>query len=145
MTSKDVSHLLFTEATSGDEVYIGLRIIEGCLSVLLTTSHRDAVDVCLDRGQCMQVVEALERAVLLTQSPDDSGIVEQEIASMRYAHNGKEIEVIIKVGVQQSLVRFDVAFEVDGDEDRGDRAWVFLTLDQCTWLIQSLRLAGQEL
>jgi hypothetical protein len=134
MIRREVAHVSFTEALTDDEVFIGVYIIDEFVEVLLTGRHHGDIDVNLDTRERSQVVEALEKALSTIRGVDSS--VEQEIARIRHVRAGSKLEQLVNVNVEKGLIILDLALE--GDENEEDRVWVYLTAEQCAWLIEAL-------
>jgi hypothetical protein len=138
MTRREIAQLAFTEAHTDDEVFMRVSVVGEFVEVLLTTGHHGDIEVYLYSSECKQVLEALEEAVLVIQGAN--GSVEREIASLRSVRAGTKMELVVNIRVERGLVVFDLAFE--GDENEEDKVWVFLTSDQCKWLIEALGKVG---
>jgi hypothetical protein len=135
MDQKEVAQLAFTEALTGDEVFLRISVVNEYVAVLLTTRHHGDIEVFLDSIERKQVLEALEKAVEVVQTADSS--MQREIGGIRSGRTGSKMEHVVNIRVERGLVVFQLALE--GDENEEDMVWVYLTNDQCKWLIDGLR------
>ena len=141
MPNWQVDHLTFTETHTGDEVFMGVSVINEFVGILLTGRHHGDIDVYLLTNERKEVVQALEEAAQLAQGANTP--TDREIANLRSVRDGTKLETVVKVRVEKGLVRFDLALE--GDENEEDWVWVYLNEEQCNWLIESLRKATQAM
>ena len=137
MFPREIAQLTFTEAHSDDEVFMSVSVYEKQVKVLLTTGHHGGFSAYLYFSECKQVLAAVEEAAQLIQGAD--GSIDREIATIRSVRAGTKMELVVNVRIERGLVVFDLAFE--GDENEEDRVWVYLTNEQCRWLIDALMRA----
>jgi hypothetical protein len=139
---KEVAKIEFREAITGDETFIMVRAVEGYVNILLTSRHSGDVDVSLASSERDYVVKALEEAVSIAQSADplkSSSVNEdfQDIGAIRAVYPDSKLESVVTISVKDQLVILDLALE--GLESEQDERGVYLTTNQCKWLIEVLR------
>ena len=137
MNQREIAQLTFTEAHSDEEVFMRVSIVSDSVEILLTGLHNGDIAIYLAPDERKHVLAALEEAAMVIQGAD--GSIDREIASLRFVHGDSNMELVVNVRIERSLVEFYLAFE--GDEDEEDMAGVFLNSDQCKWLIEALKKA----